>query len=820
MRQQLTSANLAALLNGEVVQDLKSPLAIAALAFDSRSAQLGPETVFFALLTSSADGQAYLPEVYQKGCRCWVVHTTPAFLPPDVYCIKVSNTLAALQAIAAHHRTQFDIPILAITGSNGKTQVKEWLTQLIGPEQVVCKSPKSYNSQIGVPISVWELSSQHDLGIFEAGISQPGEMAKLQQIIQPTEGIFINIGDAHDQAFTSRNAKALEKMQLFTACQCLFFSADYDEIKYALAHTQCSPSMQHCTWSLLNHEADLQLIAQELQGAHTLLQYRFRGIPFGITVPFSGHAAIENLTACLAVLLYHNFDLDVLQERINQIRNLPMRLEQVVGLNQCILLNDSYSLDLDSLRLALDSLKRIPFQGQRTVILSDFAYHETWRYEKALHDLQQAAVDAFISIGPQWQSFMRSQQGNLTHYAYPNVAAFIAQHPPITKQAILIKGARIFQLEQIVQALAAKIHHTRLEIDLDALVHNLNVYKSMLGNVTKLMVMVKASGYGTGSEQIARLLAQYNVHYLAVAYTDEGIQLRNTGITLPIMVMNTAEDAFALQVTHQLEPVIYSLRMLQQLVAFTTNTGKTLAIHLEVETGMNRLGLNAAELTLALPIIAENNIKIKSIFSHLAASDEAEHDAFTHKQIQALARMGQQVEHALGYKPMQHIANTAAISRFPEARLDMVRLGIGLYGIDTAHSLHQRLKEVTAFKTIVSQIKELQTGESVSYGRKARVTQPMRIATLAVGYADGLPRLLGHGKASFWWNGHLLPTVGAICMDMCMVDIGALPIQEGDEVQIFGPDWSIQHIADFADTIPYEILAGIPARVHRIYINS
>ncbi len=815
--------NIASIVHGNLIQ-YEFKTTIHQLTFDSRSSAIDSDTLFFALKTPKSNGHLYLKFAYEAGCRSFVVSDKiDETVFKDCTIISVKNTLSALQSLAAFHRKQFNIPILAITGSYGKTIVKEWLSQLIGQDKWVCKNPKSYNSQIGVPISVWQLNSNHELGIFEAGISEPDEMQKLETILQPIEGLMLNIGSVHAENFQEVEHKAEEKLTLFKNTQTLFHSADYQPLDIALSRFESSIKQKRVTWSVLGNRATLSLLKYLKQEKFTLLNYEYNGVLLDFEVPFFEIIHIENFTACLTWLLYHDFDLDTIKERAQHLRPISMRLEQKAGINSSLIINDSYSLDEDSLAIAIENLVQIAQSKKRTLILSDFAFSTPDRYKKALKILDKHRIDRILFVGNEWSKYHTEVNPKVDVLTFTDTNSLEEQISEINffKEAILLKGARKFNFENIANLLSDKSHQTRLEIDLEALINNVNVYKSKIGNKCKLMAMVKAEGYGSGSAEISRLMEHYRVDYLGVAYPDEGINLRKNGIHLPIMVMNCAEEAFSSIIKHNLEPVIYSLDNLEKWVYFIENSGKKpVGIHLELETGMHRLGFELNELENALPIISQNNITVLSVFSHLASSDEPENKDFTLKQVANFNALISIVETQIAYPFLKHILNTAGITAYSEYSFDMVRLGIGLYGVDPSNTIQQKLMEVGSFKAKISQIKTLKPGDSVSYGRKYIVTKPTQIATITAGYADGLPRIIGHGKAEFLLNKHLVNTVGAICMDMCMIDITGIEAKVGDEVLLFGPQHSVNKMALAADTIPYEILSGIPARVKRIYINS
>ena len=807
------------------------------------------DSVFFAIQGEHHDGHDFIGEVYRKGIRRFVVER-PALTPtrraelaelPDAQFIEVDSSLQTLQTLAAEHRHQFKIPVVGITGSNGKTIVKEWLAQLLADDFSVAKSPKSYNSQLGVPLSVHTLTESHTLGIFEAGISKAHEMQALEAIIRPTIGIFTNAGTAHDEGFRTRRQKIAEKLRLFIHADTLIYCADHTEIEEEvnLLLKAVNPAMRFVTWSLTGRNATYQGLIQ-----NNSLTLTGNSVTHTVRLPFADPASVENLMHCLVTLLtLHPVDEAVLQHRLDGLRPISMRLEQKEGINNCVLIDDSYNNDVAGLQLALRFLHQQSTRNQRVVILSDVLQsgqpeHEL--YEQVGGLIQANAVTRFIGIGP-----LISRNARFftpTSQFYATTDAFLTQFPfpELRDSTILVKGARPFSFERIVQRLERKVHGTVLEINLDALTHNLNYYREKVGRSnTQLMVMVKAFAYGSGSAEVAQLLQFHRVNYLAVAYADEGVSLRQNGIDLPIMVMNPTgssdrPETFATLLEYNLEPEIYSMRLLQEWGRFwAEKSGKgreeegkeerpfISSIHIKIDTGMHRLGFLESELPAVVGYLKQHpDLRVATVFSHLVGSDDAQFNAFSQQQHETFLRSTNALETALGYRPTRHLLNSAGIVRFPEYKLDMVRLGIGLYGVEASGTEQSALQTVGTLRTVISQIKTVQAGESVGYSRRGVLDHDARIATLAIGYADGYDRRLGNGVGEVWVNGTRCPTVGNICMDMTMIDVTAASVSEGDEVVLFGADIPITELARRIGTIPYEILTGVSERVKRVFFKE
>lgn len=794
------------------------------LLTDSRKLTQAESSLFFAIVSERNDGHRYIDELYHKGVRNFVISLQYSFPLTLKGCsvIAVEDTLQAMQLLAVQHRKRFSIPVAAITGSNGKTIVKEWLYQLLRDEFRVVRSPKSYNSQIGVPLSVWQMQPEHTLGIFEAGISKAGEMENLARILRPNVGVFTNLGSAHDEGFHSREEKLNEKFKLFADCDVLIYSKDDADVKNK-AHEffEQYPMTKGISWSM--HDRGTITAKQIQKDAYgTSVSFEYRATTFQFRIPFTDNASVQNALACVCFLLAVERLSPETLERFSTLQPVEMRLQLREGNRNCTIINDTYNSDIQSLRIALDFLNQQNQHKQKTIILSDILESGSnldELYKQVANMVEQAGVQRIIGVGKDiCQQF---QKFNISKKFFFNTAHFLENFNSFTFQdeIILIKGARSFEFEKITRLLENKIHATVMEINLNALVNNLNVYRNNLYPGTKVMAMVKAYSYGSGSHEIAKTLEYHRVDYLTVAYADEGVTLRKAGVKTPIMVMNPEPGSFLNLAEYNLEPEIYNRYILDDLINHVE--GAETGIHLELDTGMRRLGFDEHELNDVLDVLKKNkNLIVKSVFSHLAASDEQEHDLFTWEQIERFEHMSRYVIQSLGYPILRHVLNSSGITRFHEAQFDMVRLGIGLYGIDPSGSYLDKLEQVGTLKTIISQLRQVKAGESVGYSRKGKVQQNATIAVVAIGYADGLDRGLSNGNGFMLVNGKPAPIVGNICMDMTMLDVTHIPCQEGDEVLVFGKQLPITELASRINTIPYEILTGISQRVRRVYYQE
>ncbi|HUH50971.1 MAG TPA: bifunctional UDP-N-acetylmuramoyl-tripeptide:D-alanyl-D-alanine ligase/alanine racemase [Flavobacterium sp.] len=788
------------------------------ISTDSRSMQNNANTLFFALKGANDNAHHYIKELLDKGVKNFVVSEPPKDTSDGNY-ILVANTLTALQEFASNYRANFNFPVIGVTGSNGKTIVKEWLNFLLSPEYTIIRSPKSYNSQVGVPISVLGINSYHNLGIFEAGISMPQEMEKLEQIIKPTIGVLTNIGDAHNEGFIDKTQKITEKLKLFKNAEVLIYQKN----------TQVANALEHYTtkqfvWSF-SDETNSLCIKKSNSADKTILEFNYDAQEFKGQIPFMDDASVENAVNSMMVLLYLGYDKQILERSMQMLYPIEMRLKVKNGINNCTIIDDSYISDFQSLKIALDFLEQQKQHTKKTVILTDILQSgespEEF-YRKVAQLFIQNNISEIIGIGA-GLSAHKDYFRNIKTYI--DTSAFLEDFDSdaFANQTILVKGARSFQLEEIVALLEEKTHQTVLEINLNAITHNLNYYKSKIKPQTKIMVMIKAFGYGSGSFEIANLLEYHKVDYLGVAFVDEGIQLRNSNINLPIIVMNPEPNSFAALIHYNLEPEIYSLKELDKFRTELQLAQQTkYPIHLKLDTGMHRLGFEEKDIDELLSYIVKyrNLFEIKTIFSHFSGSDAQVFTEFTQQQFSRFKKLADYIKQALLITPICHISNTSAISNYPEYQLDMVRLGIGLYGISNDEQEIKHLENVGTLKSVILQIKEIEVGESVGYSRGFIAQKKTKIATIPIGYADGIPRALSKGKGYLMVNAQQAPIVGMICMDMLMIDITDIKCKEGDTVVIFGENPKVTTLAKAIDTIAYEILAGISHRVKRMFYRE
>lgn len=822
------------LTGGKLISHNSSVLKPVHLALDSRKIIYAATTVFFAIKTSNHDGNAFIENLYAKGVRNFVTANKKIDLNkiPLANVITVDNTISALQKIAAQHRKRFHIPVIGITGSNGKTIVKEWLNQLLETDFSIVRSPRSYNSQIGVPLSVLEMNESNNLAIFEAGISQPGEMEKLEKIIRPTIGIFTNIGLAHDEGFKNKAQKIHEKLNLFTYAKHVIFCADDTSVLNAVLEFQKKIREQKNKLELIawgkSGQNKLQITSIHKKKSFTKIDAIYDAKDISVSIPFTDDASIENAINCWCILLLFNKNNDTVRKRFEALYPIAMRLELKQAINHCTIINDSYSSDLHSLSIALNFLEQQKQHKNNTVILSDIL--QSGKTSKELYIevanlFQHKKIKRLIGIG----AGIFSQQDEFSFLKdklfFLTVDDFLKNFEKLNfhDETILIKGARSFQFEKITHRLEQKAHHTELSINLNSIVHNLKQYKALLKPTTKIMAMVKAFSYGSGGSEIASTLEYNKVDYLAVAYADEGIELRRAGITVPIMVMNAETDTFDLLVNNNLEPEIFSFNILNEFVSFLkSNAINYYPVHIKIDTGMHRLGFTSNDIDgLCIRLDGNRSVKVMSVFTHLVAAENELEKTFTLGQADIFNDCCRKIESALHYKFIRHIANTAGISRHPRLQMDMVRLGIGLYGIDSNKKMQQKLKNVTMLITTVSQIKNVKAGDTVGYGRSARLSRDSVIATVRIGYADGYPRNLSNGAGKMVLGGKQALVVGNVCMDMTMLDVTDFDeIKEGDEVIVFGHDLPLSQIAEWSQTIPYEIMTGISQRVKRIYFEE
>jgi alanine racemase len=786
---------------------------------DSRALQSATDTLFIALKTGRNDGHQYIDNLAGRGVKSFLVSVDfdrSAVQHPDVSFVVSADPLKALQDLAAHHRRKFSIPVIGITGSNGKTVVKEWLYQLLKQAYAICRSPKSYNSQIGVPLSVLNLNDTHTLAIFEAGISKPGEMQKLRAIIQPTMGVLTSIGSAHDEGFESREQKIAEKLKLFSECEKV--------VIHGLDKKDLSPELLKKTLVVSDHEgADLKV---ETQGEQLKLMYLSE--IHSLRIPFSDAASIYNASTCAAVLLLLGRRLPEITKKLEQLQPVALRLEIKNGIQNSLLINDYYNSDLDSVKIALSYLQQQNRRARKIVIVSDIeqsGISPAILYRQLADLFQLNKVDLVVGIGQEISRHKPLFKANSLFFQ--DTQNFISQFRSISYQfsdaSILLKGARSFGFENISRVLQLKSHDTVFEVNLNRLTDNVNYYRSLLNRDVQLMCMVKAMGYGSGSTDIAKTLQHIGVNYLAVAYADEGVELKQAQINLPVMVMNPEEDAFDDMISYGLEPELYSFNVLHAFARRLDGMGiaEPYPVHIKIDTGMHRLGFEEKDLDqLCAELKQLPGLRVKTIFSHLSASDNPAFDNFTRQQMRVFEKAAARLEQALGYTTIKHLCNSAGITRFKEAHYNMVRLGIGMYGIGANPAEQSCLENVGVLKTRISQIKEVDKGETVSYNRSGKIEKKTRIATLPIGYADGFSRLLGNGRHGVYIRGAFCKTVGNICMDMCMVDITGATCSEGDEVIIFENAGQIQLMAEALQSISYEVLTNVSARVKRIYVQE
>ena len=791
--------------------------ALDAVSIDSRSLQNGSQTLFFALVGIHSDAHHYISELIENEVRNFVVSYIPEGCEAKANFYVVEDTLGALQEFAAHYRSLFDFPIIGLTGSNGKTIVKEWLNFLLSPDYNVIRSPKSYNSQVGVPLSVIAINEQHNLGIFEAGISARSEMQKLEKMIKPTIGVLTNIGSAHDEGFLNLKEKIKEKMSLFENSKIVIYQIN-ESIDYApFAKTKVF------TWSFTNKDSDV-FIVKNTHVDQTILNVCYQGENFDVNIPFQDEASIENAISCVMVLLYFKYDPTIIRNRMQLLYPVEMRLKVKNGINNCNIIDDSYSSDFQSLKIALDFLESQKQSDKKTVILSDIfqsGLNKDELYSKVADLIVSNNISRVIGIGETISEFKDKFANCVT---YNTTADFIADYENVdfNNETILVKGARSFQFEEIVWLLEEKTHETVLEINLNAISHNLNFFKSKLKPNTKIMVMVKAFGYGNGGFEIAKLLEHHKVDYLGVAFADEGIALKNQGIQLPIMVLNPENTSFSAIINYQLEPEIYSLKGLRAFLKIAAQKElKHFPIHIKLDTGMHRLGFEADTIDELIATLKGNeNIKVQSILSHLATSDDVMQEGFAKAQINLFEKMSSKLMDELQIKPIRHILNTSGISNFQDSQYDMVRLGIGLYGFSNDLEEQKRLENVGTLKSIISQIRTISSEESVGYGRKFIANRETRVATIPIGYADGISRGWGNGVGYVVIKKQKATIIGSICMDMLMVDCTDMECKEGDAVIIFGENPTVNYMAEQLNTISYEILTSISQRVKRVFYRE
>jgi len=821
----MTLADIIQITAGKLIQHTQSikDEHIQHLLTDSRKMVYTDQSVFIAISGNQHDGHEYLKDAADAGVKNFIIDAHKRIeLPPNTNIIAVEDSLNALQKLAAWHRQQFTIPIVGITGSNGKTIVKEWLFYLLQEHVRVLRSPKSYNSQVGVPLSVWQLNTEHQIAFFEAGISQPNEMQYLEKMIRPNIGILTNIGSAHAEGFVDTTQKIQEKLKLFSSAELVIYPNNNEEVEKAMSILKSNnPALKTICWSLNNAHADIQFQVDK-RDTHSQITLQKGAQKISVQIPFTDDASIQNACTCFTFLLSANITSTDVLARFSSLEQVEMRLQMKEANHHSILINDSYNSDLQSLQIAIDFMDQQSAGYEKCVILSDIyqsGMDASALYKQIANLIQRKSVKRFIGVGKIIPLYKHLFDSQAQFFESTDELLHHIQTINFRNQIILLKGSRAFAFEKISNLLEKKVHETVFEINLNSLVSNLNVYRHLLQPGVKLMGMVKAFSYGIGSYEIAKVLEFHRVNYLAVAYADEGVRLREAGIKLPIMVMNPEASALDQLFQHNLEPVVYHLSMLQLLNKYSN--GAEIGIHIEVDTGMKRLGFDEKDLPVLVSALkSATHMRVKSIFAHLAASEEPHHDAFTLDQINRFENMATKIETAIGYTALKHTLNSSGITRFPKAQFDMVRLGIGLYGIDPSHQVSAQLQPIGTLKTVISQIRKVSANDSIGYSRNGKLTRDSVIATVAIGYADGYNRKLGKGQGEMLVNGKRAKVVGSVCMDMTMLDVTDIECSVGDDVVVFGKDLPVEELARLTDTIPYEVLTSISQRVKRVYYSE
>jgi len=812
-------------LKGEALSSLRNILTI---SIDSRNIMDVNSCLFIAIKGVRHDGHQYLKDLYNHGVRAFLIceETSDISQFKGASVLLVDNTLEFLQSLSAAVRSKYTYPVVGITGSNGKTIIKEWLFDLLQKDKRVLRSPRSYNSQVGVPLSVWNMNENYDLAIFEAGISQKGEMEKLSTVIAPTIGLITNIGEAHQKNFKTKEEKTDEKLLLFESCETIIYRCDYELIYKCIQKKYGNSGKQLFSWTLNNDKkADLN-IQSEILSVSTVLSFIFNGEPRSVEIPFTDEASIENVCHCLAFIIVTGNCKESVLNRFKNLQSVAMRLEIKDGINNCTLIDDYYNSDINSLKIALQYLNHQNTKNyqKQVLILSDIC-QSGMAPEKIVKELSNMVklykIDSFIGIGSVLSDF--SEFFSVNSSFYRNTEEFISKFDSscFKDKYILIKGARKFHFEKISSLLQMKYHRTMMEVNLNALVNNLNEYRALLKPETKILVLVKASSYGHGAIEVARTLQYHKIDYLAVAVADEGIDLRQNGIDTPILVMNPEEHSFEMMIEYGLEPNIYSLDVYNKFEKAARRMAVSkYPVHLKLDTGMHRLGFSGEQEVRDISRLAASSdyLYVRSVFSHFAVSDDPSEDEYTRSQIKLFNKLSDIVVSTQHHPVIRHLLNTAGIERFPEYQMEMVRLGIGIYGI--AQSSKVRLVKVARWKTVISQVKRLVAGETVGYGRNGKVIRPSDIAVIPVGYADGYDRRLGNGKGKVWINGAFAPVIGNICMDMTMIDVTGISVKPGDSVELMGDHVKVEELTHIMGTISYEILTGISQRVKRVYVEE
>ena len=811
-------------LNAEVYGQL-TDVDVKWLLTDSRSLSFPAESLFFAIKTQRNNGHNYIPELYRQQLRYFVVSALPGNIKDfqGAIFLLVPDTLRALQQLATVHRSNFNVPVIGITGSNGKTVVKEWLYQLLHTDKVVTRSPRSYNSQIGVPLSVWGLKAKTQIGVFEAGISQPGEMIFLEKIIKPEIGIFTNLGDAHQENFRSLKQKCEEKLILFRDAKVLIYNSDNKLVDIAVKQSDFKGQLFR--WGKASG-CTLRIREIEKSRSATNISLTYELNDFGIEIPFVDEASVENVLQCVSALLYLGYSVSEISDKLQRIEPVAMRLEVKTGVRNCLIINDSYNSDLNSLVIALDFLQQQATDKNlsRTLILSDIlqsGQSANALYAEVARLVKNRKIQRLIGIGHEISQHTKHFSEIETVF-FDDTESFLKSgiYYDFRNEIILLKGSRKYRFEDILSHIELIAHETTLEVNLNALVENLNYFRSKLRPETKIMSMVKAFAYGSGSVEVARTLQHHRCDYLAVAVADEGAELRREGIRIPIVVMNPEKGGFGLIFDNNLEPEIYSFGLLEAFIAEAAKIGVSdYPIHIKIDSGMHRLGFEMSDMEELVKVLAtQSQVKVRSVFSHLAGADEARFDDFTGRQVTVFNQCADKIAAAFPHYIMRHILNSAGTERFPEFQFDMVRLGIGHYGISALPDV--KLAQVCTLRTVILQIKNIKAGETVGYSRNGLATEDKRIAILPVGYADGFDRKLSNGVGEVFVNGKRAKLIGNVSMDLIIIDISDIEASEGDKVEVFGQNITISEMAEKLHTIPYEILTGISRRVKRVYFQE
>ncbi len=819
MRYSISQIN--EILKGDVLSQISEDIYISHVVYDTRKISYSASSLFVAIKGQNNDGHNYISDAIKKGIKVIIVennYTAP--VSSNLHIIKVKDSLKALQNLAAYHRQKFTYPVIGITGSNGKTTVKEWLYQSLSQRLIAVQSPQSYNSQLGVALSVLMMEEEHDIAIIEAGISRKNEMDNLYQIIRPTIGIFTNIGDAHSSGFDNIEEKISEKIKLFSEAEVLIYNKDETLIDQAL---QSSINTQLLTWGI-HAESTVQILDTQSYDQGTQLRLSYDDSIYNLDLPFTQKDLIENCMSVISTLLFLGWGEAWIQAAISQYRSLNNRLELREGKNNCLLINDSYSLDLASLRLALEYQNQHALGKDKMLIISDLVDQAQQKetYERLKKLIEEKNIKHIIGIGFSNQAKALLDIDHIEYYSSTEQCLLHFEFDKVSNSCLLIKGARNHQLEKIYAHLSSQVHETVLQTDYNAIAHNLKIFKSSVPKNTMMMAILKAEAYGSGSVAMAHFLSDKGIDYLGVALIDEAVTIRQSGINTPMMIFNVQESNLELLWHHNLEPEVYSFRLLKLLIEQSKKENTVLGIHIKLDTGMHRLGFEEHEIAeLTRLLLSTDRIKVLSIFSHLAASEDERHDAFTKQQIAKYDNLYESLSISINSRPIRHILNTGGIIRHATSAYEMVRLGIGLYGIDTSQNKNYNLQKAHALSTKILQIKQLKKGETTGYSRSGIATRDMTIAVIGLGYADGLMRSAGNGRFSVSIHGQLCPTIANVCMDVTIIDISSYDqIREGDKVIIFDAERPIENLAASSNTIPYEILTRISPRVKRTYIYN